>query len=177
MADEPQESEGLGIHDWMPAWVSLVHAGTTLTAGLDAHLQEQLGISLPEQDLLKQLDVNGGALTLGALARRLFFSKAGMTKMVDRLERAGLVRRERSDQDRRSISAVLTDDGLQAVRRSRELLMAWVWENFRAHLDDRQMVALRDSLRALLEGLGHFQAQQAHLRGEAHEPEDRRPED
>jgi len=163
-----EEQRPLRVHDWMPAWVSLVHAGTALSTGLDAHLREHLGISLAEQDLLKQLDLNGGALPLGELSRRLYFSKAGMTKMVDRLERAGLVARMRSDSDRRSVQASLTSAGDETLRSSRERMLAWIWEHFRAHLDDQQIVALRDVLAALLKGMDRYEGQLAHLRGASH---------
>jgi DNA-binding Lrp family transcriptional regulator len=98
----------LSTHDFMMTWVSLVHAGSYLPNALSQHLRDELGISLPEQDLLKQLGVAGGELMLVELSRRIYLSKAGVTKMMDRLESAGLVTRERSKSDRRVINARLT---------------------------------------------------------------------
>ena len=58
----------LTTHEMMLTWVSLVHAGSYLPAALSQHLQTELGISLAEQDLLKQLGISGGELRLVDLA-------------------------------------------------------------------------------------------------------------
>ena len=58
-------------HDYMLTWVSLVHAGSWLPRALGEQLDAELGISLPEQDLLKQLDAAGGELKLVELSRRI----------------------------------------------------------------------------------------------------------
>lgn len=153
--------------DWMMAWVSLAHAGTFLTDKLGERLRETLGFGLAEQDLLKQVAVNDGALTMSELAQRLYYSKAGITKMVDRLERDGLLKRKPSRQDRRVIRIGLTPAGQKAFGRSRQVLMDFVSENFRAHLDDQQIIQLGDALRSLLTGLGRYDGQLRQLRGEA----------
>ena len=150
----------------MLTWVSLVHAGTYLPGALNQHLLVELGISLAEQDLLKQLNAAGGKLKLIELSRRLYLSKAGVTKMMDRLESAGLVRRERSEADRRVINARLTPNGKEAFRRSRKLLGPWVKSNLAAHLSDKQLRALLDALQCVLEGHDRWEGQMAHLRGE-----------
>ena len=62
----------LSTHDYMITWVSLVHAGIYFPGALSRHLQNELGISLPEQDLLKQLGVAGGELKLVELSRRIY---------------------------------------------------------------------------------------------------------
>ena len=151
----------------MLPWVSLVHAGSYLPGALSQHLQDQLGISLPEQDLLKQLAAGGGKLKLVELASRIFLSKAGVTKMVDRLESAGLVERQRSDQDRRVIYASLTAAGRRTLNRSKKLLVAWVEANVADHLDDKQLKAFGEALEAVLRGHDRWEGQMAHLRGES----------
>ncbi len=150
----------------MLAWVSLAHAGTYLTEQLGARLRESLGFGLAEQDLLKQVAVNRGELTMSQLAQRLYYSKAGMTKMVDRLERDGLLQRKPSSDDRRAIRIILTPEGRKAFARSTDVLKTFLAENFRAHLDDDQVTQLGDALRSLLTGLGRYEGQLRHLRGE-----------
>ena len=159
-------------HDSMLAWVSLVHASTYLISELDGHLRDQAGISLPEHDLLSQLDKVGGEVMLSELARRVYLSKAGMTKMVDRLEKAGQVERVRPGVDRRVTSAKLTTAGRATLDRSRPTLVAWVEANLRNHLSDEQVISLRDSLQALLEGHGRWEGQMRHLLGQAHDKTD-----
>jgi DNA-binding MarR family transcriptional regulator len=153
----------------MLAWVSFVHASTYLISELDRHLRDEVGVSLPEHDLLSQLDKVGGEVMLSELARRVYLSKAGMTKMVDRLERAGQVERVRPGRDRRVTSARLTATGRATLDRSRPTLVAWVEANLRSHLSDEQVISLRDSLRGLLEGHGRWEGQMQHLLGEPHD--------
>jgi DNA-binding MarR family transcriptional regulator len=65
---------------------------------------------------------------LGELAARLTISRGGMTKLVDRLEEAGLLRREPSPEDRRGSYAVLTPSGERMLRR--------IWPTYAAVLAD-----------------------------------------
>ena len=156
-------------HDLMLAWVSFVHTSTYLISELDRHLRDEVGVSLSEHDLLSQLDKVGGEVMLSELARRVYLSKAGMTKMIDRLEKAGQVERVWPGGDRRVTSAKLTTAGRATLSRSRPTLVAWVEANLRAHLSDEQVISLRDSLRALLEGHGRWEGQMRHLLGEPHD--------
>jgi len=65
---------------------------------------------------------------LGELAAKLTISRGGMTKLVDRLEEAGLLRREPSPQDRRGSYAVLTPAG--------EWMLKRMWPPYAAVLAD-----------------------------------------
>lgn len=152
-------------HDIMMTWVSLVHAGTHFPRSLSHYLQQELGISLPEQDLLKQLDTAGGELKLVELARRIYLSKAGVSKMVNRLETAGCVVRKPFEADRRVILARLTPKGKKTLDQSRKLLVAWVETNLGDHLSPMQLLALRDALETLLRGHDRWEGQLAHLGG------------
>ena len=64
---------------------------------------------------LSLLIVRGGSLTPTQLARLLFRSKHSITKVVDTLEKDGLVIRERVDKDRRIIHVKVTSEGLDFV--------------------------------------------------------------
>ncbi|MFD0372864.1 MarR family winged helix-turn-helix transcriptional regulator [Streptomyces sp. NPDC127114] len=56
-------------------------------------------------------------LRMTDLAAQLLLSTSGVTRLVDRLQRGGLVRRESSTEDRRSTYAVLTAEGSDRLRR------------------------------------------------------------
>jgi len=164
MKNEPRIEDD----NFMLAWVSLSHAATRLQAGLEAAYQDRLGISFAEQDLMKQIAANDG-LRLTELARRIYFSKAGLTKMLDRLEGHKLVVREADPDDRRAMRATLTAKGKRTLTRSREILRTYMQENFRAHLSDRNVKQLNQSLCALLKGHDVWDAQIAHLKGKPHD--------
>jgi DNA-binding MarR family transcriptional regulator len=152
-------------NDYMLTWANLLQAGTYLPAELGQHLQEELGLSLAEQDLLKQLMLGGGELKLSALSERIHLSKAGITKMMDRLQKAGFVKRVRSKKDRRVIMARLTKRGAIVLASSFDLSGPWVEANLRQHLDDNQLLALKDSLEALLKGHDRLERQIQHPTG------------
>ncbi|MEL6365096.1 MAG: MarR family transcriptional regulator [Pseudomonadota bacterium] len=155
----------LSKQDWMLTWASLVHASTRLQAGLERELREALGFGLSEQDLIKQLNANGGRLTLTELSERIFLSKAGLTRMLDRLQDAGLVVRAPVDGDRRSMSAALTAAGETAFARSRTILEAYVRKEVRDRLAENELLALKTGLEALLRGHGVWEGQMEHLKG------------
>lgn len=152
-------------HDWMQTWVSLIHAATHLRTGLEETFRTELGFGLSEQDLLKQLSKNGGQLTLTELGKRIYFSKAGITKMLDRLEHAGLVTRQAVPGDRRSMSARLTKKGEAAFAKSTKILGAYVKGALRDHLSDDALINMKEALEELLMSHGVWEGQQRHLRG------------
>lgn len=158
-------------HRYMLPWVALIHTATFLLQELDAHLQEALGLSLLEQEFLNQLEKRGGGRTMTNFADVLLLSKAGMTKLVDRLEEGGLVRRSPSEEDRRVTHVELTREGARRVARSRGLLETWVEENFARLLEDAELETLGAALRKVLESHGRWSGQVAYLRGEGPHPD------
>lgn len=75
---------------------------------LDRHLMP-LGITAAQLKVLRI--IRRGDDTAVALCRHLSIHSACMTRMLDRLERKGLIVRTRDDQDRRQIRLALTDKG------------------------------------------------------------------
>ena len=71
--------------------------------------------------------------------------------MVDRLELAELVRRERSTEDRRAISITLTARGTRELAFTRTVLVDWVRSNFADHLAPDELGSLGDILQKLLD--------------------------
>jgi DNA-binding MarR family transcriptional regulator len=138
----------------MMSFGALVHAGTLLGHKMNEWCQSELGVSLPEYDLLKQVDLHDGQLRMVDLAERLMMTKMGITKMVDRLEEAGLARRESSAEDRRVVIAALTEEGAALLKRSHPLFRDWVGEHFAELLSDDEIEDVGRVSRKLLEELG-----------------------
>jgi DNA-binding MarR family transcriptional regulator len=99
---------------------------------LDRRLGRQWGpLTRSQWALMTRL--RWGALPVGLLADRLRISTAGTTRMLDKLERAGYIRRVRSTEDLRQVSAELTDEGraqLQEARRAYCLRLGELTEGF-----------------------------------------------
>jgi DNA-binding MarR family transcriptional regulator len=80
-------------------------------------LAERLGLTLSDHKAL-DLVCNAGTLTAGQLAEQINLTSGAVTGLIDRLERAGLVRREHDPQDRRRVivhPCVSGDGGLSAL--------------------------------------------------------------
>jgi DNA-binding MarR family transcriptional regulator len=74
-------------------------------------------LSLAAYDVLVQLaELPDFRLRMTELADAILLSRSGVTRLVERLERAGLVSRERADGDGRGVVAVLTPVGLERLR-------------------------------------------------------------
>jgi DNA-binding MarR family transcriptional regulator len=73
-------------------------------------------------------------------------SRSGLTRLVDRIEAAGLLRRQPSADDRRGTEIVLTREGAAMLRRMWPVYAAEIQRSFVDVLGDEEAAALRDSL-------------------------------
>ncbi len=79
------------------------------------YLAKTSGLTAP-QILLLQTIRDKGEVTIGELANDVSLSQATVTTILDRLEKRGLVYRERSDQDKRKVHAYLTDNAVEVLK-------------------------------------------------------------
>ncbi len=91
---------------------------------------------------------------LGDLAEAVLLTRAGLSRLLDRIEAAGYLRREPCEHDRRGSYAVLTDAGAEAVRRSWPTLRRTIDERFARHLPAGAAAELIAALRPVLEANG-----------------------
>lgn len=77
------------------------------------------GLSLVEHRTLQQLDRDAGC-TVQSLGGQAALTKSGATRLVDRLEQRGMLRRERSDEDGRVCCVALTGDGRRELARANQ---------------------------------------------------------
>ena len=101
----------------LKAWSEFLGAHVLALRRVEERLKAAGTPPLEWYDVLLELDRAGGRLKLGELAERVVVAPYTMTRLLDRLEKEGLLRRERSANDRRSADAVLTGKGT-ALRRS-----------------------------------------------------------
>ncbi|MDT0391305.1 MarR family winged helix-turn-helix transcriptional regulator [Streptomyces dubilierae] len=111
------------------------------------------GISRGEFDVLATLRRSGEPYTLSPrqLSATLMLTTGGMTGRLDKLERAGLLRRSPDPHDRRGLQVTLTDQGLALVDEAVGAGLAVQTQALSA-LDAEQAGLLAGLLRALLTG-------------------------
>ena len=113
---------------------------------------EQLGVTARQATLLWLVRRSPG-LSLAELAAEEGISPPALSGHVDRLERAGLIERIRSNDDRRRVGLRLSDDGARLLRRVRARRTTWLAERLRA-LDPVELETIDAAIPALRELLG-----------------------
>jgi MarR family 2-MHQ and catechol resistance regulon transcriptional repressor len=95
------------------AYIKLQRAADSTVARTTRHLASA-GLTLSQYGVLDLLFYLG-PLRLGQIAEKVLKSEGNITTVVDNLERAGWVKRERSEQDRRVVTVSLTEAGRQMI--------------------------------------------------------------
>ena len=113
---------------------------------------EQLGITARQATLLWLVKQRPG-LSLAELAAEEGISAPALSGHVDRLERAGLIERIRSSEDRRRVGLALTDDGARMMRRVRARRTTWLAERLGA-LEPSELDAIDAAIGPLSKLLG-----------------------
>jgi DNA-binding MarR family transcriptional regulator len=131
------------------AWRLYFESALALVDVLDAELERDAGIPLRWYDALVHLEETPDGLRMNELAERILYSKSGFTRVVDRMEEAGLVRRVRPDNDRRSILVVLTEQGRGTMDQARPYHRHSIEQHFSSHLTDADTKALTRALEKL----------------------------
>ena len=108
---------------------------------------EVLGVTSHQATLLALVD-NRPGVPLGELAEAEGISPPSMSGHIDRLESAGLLRRVRSNTDRRRVGLELTKEGRTTLRRVRARRTTWLAERL-ARLSDAERERIEDALPAL----------------------------
>jgi DNA-binding MarR family transcriptional regulator len=121
----------------------MLRAHAALTKELDAELTREHNLPLSSYEVLLFLaDAPDGRMRMAELAESVLLSRSGLTRLVDRLERDGLLKRERCESDARGYFAEITPRGRRLFDAAR-----------RTHLDGVRALFLsrfsRDELRAL----------------------------
>src|SRR3954447_7702747 len=101
------------------AWRGFLRVYNALAKRLDAQLEAEHDLPLSSYEVLIALQrAPERRLRMAELADRVVLSRSGMTRLVDRLEREGLLARDACSSDARGCFAVLTDAGGEVLARS-----------------------------------------------------------
>ena len=131
------------------AWRLYFESALALMDVLDAEMKRTAGITMRWYDVLVHLEETPDGLRMKDLAERILYSKSGFTNVIDRMEKADLVRRVRPENDRRSILVLLTDDGRKTLAEARRHHRQGIEDHFSSHLADRDISALTRGLEKL----------------------------
>lgn len=101
----------------LSAYRSFLRAHARVTRCLESDLIAEQRLTLAAYDVLEALaETSEQRLRMTELADVVLLSRSGVTRLVDRLEKLGLVRRVRVDSDGRGVQAVITERGQDRVR-------------------------------------------------------------
>lgn len=143
MAQRP-DPERLG------AWRLFLEAQTTLLWRLNRELEQERNLPLTWYDVLVRLEESPRQrLRMQELVGSLLLSKSGITRLVDRMEEARLIRREVCPSDKRGAFATLTDEGRATLRQATPVHLRGIEEHFGRHIDDADLEAVTRTLRRL----------------------------
>lgn len=118
----------------------------------DPHLSS-LGVTAAQFVVLVRLVGSGDRKSASDLCKELSYDAGAMTRMIDRLERKGLVRRMRCVNDRRLIYLEATEEGRDALPRMLEISVA-VQNRFLRGMDRQDARKLSDYLTRMLHNAG-----------------------
>src|ERR1044071_3852871 len=124
----------------LAAWRGLLRVHSALVKALDAELLATHGLPLTSYEVLINLQAAPGRRRrMAELADGVLLSRSGMTRLVDRLEREGLLERDACTDDGRGTYAVLTEKGEACLAEARRTHLDGVRGRFLRHFDPDEL--------------------------------------
>jgi DNA-binding MarR family transcriptional regulator len=137
----------------LAAWRGFLRAHARLTRAVDADLQARHRLSLSAYEVLMLLaDAPDRRMRISDLSSATILSVSGVSRLVDRLVRAGLVAKEACPEDARGAFARLTDQGATRLEAARASHLAAVRALFLARFGEAELRALAEGWERLREG-------------------------
>src|SRR5919205_3620165 len=122
------------------AWRGMLRVHAALVKSLDAELSAAHELPLSSYEVLITLEsAPGRRRRMAELADSVLLSRSGMTRLVDRLEREGLLARDTCTDDGRGCFAVLTDKGAELLERARPTHLDGVRQRFLVHFSEDEL--------------------------------------
>ena len=132
-------------------WRNFLTAHAAAIDRIEDDLGEAEVLPLSWYDVLLALyEAPDRRLRMYELASAILVTRGGLTRLVARIQKAGLLRREPDPEDGRGLYAVLTEEGLEALRTSWPIYARGIAEHFGRHLTDEEVEVLDRALRRVL---------------------------
>jgi DNA-binding MarR family transcriptional regulator len=147
-APETPPRRSVPTREQLASWRTFLRAYALVNRVLEAELVADQQLSLAAYDVLVQLyEAPGHRLRMTELADAVLLSRSGVTRLVDRLEKAGLVSRCPVAGDGRGVAAELTEAGATRLRTASRTHLTGVMRHFVEPLGDDLPVLERISRR------------------------------
>ncbi len=138
----------------LSTWRAFLEAHAGITAVLERELRVHAGMPLAWYDVLVQLsEAESGRRRMQDLARRVLFSRSGLSRLIDRMQAAGLVEREGDPRDGRGTYACVTPEGRAALRRAAPVHLRGIEAHFLGLLKDDESRTLTEAFRRMIDSL------------------------
>ncbi len=138
----------------MAATLSLFQAQRLLASALDRRLLAAVGLSSSAAEVLVRLGAGpDGSRGIGDLAEDTCFSKSGVSRIMDRLERRRLVTRRISSEDRRHTVMEVTSTGREVMWEALAIMQLAAEEDFARYLSDSDISHLAERLDQVVAGI------------------------
>ncbi|MBJ7331321.1 MAG: winged helix-turn-helix transcriptional regulator [Solirubrobacteraceae bacterium] len=135
----PAQDEALSELE-LGAWRGMLRVHAALVKALDANLEAAHGLPLTHYDVLVQVANNEGArMRMCDLADGILLSRSGLTRLVDRMAKDGLLERCACEDDARGSFACLTEAGRARLEEARPTHLAAVRTLFLGAFDDSEL--------------------------------------
>ena len=129
--------------DELAAWRGFLRVHAAITRQLDSELVERHGLSLSSYEVLLFLaEAPRGSMRMSELADSVLLSRSGLTRLVDRLERDGLVKRAACPSDARGANALITPAGRRAFAAARRTHLSGVRQRFLGSFSAAELLTL-----------------------------------
>ncbi|HEV7754434.1 MAG TPA: MarR family transcriptional regulator [Mycobacteriales bacterium] len=137
----------------LAVWRSFLRAHATVVRTLEAELVAAKQLPLAWYDVLVQLvETPAKRLRMTELADRVLLSRSGVTRLVDRMVRAGLLRRTPCEDDLRGTYAEITNEGFDALRAASPIHLRGIAEHMTSLLEPAELAALGAAMEKIAAG-------------------------
>jgi len=128
--DKSQSKENLHSKEAIRTWLRLLSCEATVEQRVRGLFRSHFSVTLPQFDVLSELEHAGQPLTMSQLSTELMVSNGNVTGVIDRLEKARLVSRSRADHDRRIQYIQLTAKGRKEFNEMASHHERWIEDLF-----------------------------------------------
>jgi DNA-binding MarR family transcriptional regulator len=122
------------------AWRLFIKTHAKVIEHIEQELAEEKRVPLSTYDVLIALyEAPERRLPMQQLVSKVVLSKSGLSRLIDRVQREGLIKREKSMKDKRSFYAVLTEEGEQQLRKAWPIYAKGIKRYFASSLSEEEI--------------------------------------